>query len=163
MTEWLGVSAYQDRLSAVHNALFWQARAMMTSRVGERLGEPQFGRIEGLTEDGLIVLSVSRGREWVRMAQPLAGIEIRDHYRTAIHLQSLRNITAQIDVYAAAERDGRHAVVVWVHQRPVNLMLVEDGLARPELNPETSITDVVYAAYYWRLAKGQAAMPERLE
>lgn len=161
MTEWLGVGMYQDRLIAVQNGVFWQVRSVFAPSEGEKIGDPLFGRIEGLTEDGRVVLKIANGRKWLSVARPLAGVEIRDNYRAAMHLRSLKDITAQIDMYAASTEGNSQSAVVWVRGRPVNLVLVEDGLARPEPNPETSITDAAYAAYYWRLARGLGGRPEQ--
>lgn len=158
-TMWLGVVGAQERVVAAHNAAFWKIRSLIAPRTGVTMSEPVYGQIVGLTKEGEVVLRVSQGNRWVGMAQPLAGIEIRDRYRAANHLRSLRDTTAKIDVYRSSVGRSGSAVVVWVHGQPVNLVLVEDGLARPEMRPETSVTDAAYAAYYWRVARGADGLP----
>jgi hypothetical protein len=155
-TEWLGVPMYQGRIKAFHNAAFWYSRSKLVPNKGEKVTDPSFGQVQGLTESGQVVIKIAKGSEWIVMTLPLAGVEITDTYRAAVHMQSLRHITAEIDVYEEApDLEDRYSVVIWVHQKPVNLVLVEDGYAKPEPQPVTSIMDRSYAMYYWRLATGR--------
>lgn len=153
-TEWLGIPTYQDKVIAGHNAVFWQIRANFLPNEGRKLGDARYGQIEGLTKKGELVLKLADGSSWNKIALPLAGIKLTDHYRVAVHLQGLKGITAKVDIYEEPRTEAPYSVVVWVHDKPVNLILVEDGLAAPEPQPVTSIMDAVYAAYYWRKAFG---------
>ena len=154
MTSWLGVPSFQERIRATQAAGFWYARSLLIPKEGEKASNPQYGQLAGLTSDGRVVLKVADGDVWKRMALPLAGIKIDNLYRAAIHIKGLEGISAKIDVYREPRKEAPYSVVVWVHQKPVNLSLVEDGYARPEPKPVTSIMDLAYAHFYWRRAKG---------
>lgn len=153
-TEWIGIPEVQDRIRSAQAAAYWYTRSRLVPREGELKDKPQYGQMEGLTSDGRLVLRIADGAEWRKIALPFAGIKLVDLYRSAIHVRALSGTSARFDIYEEPREQSRFSVVVWVHQKPVNLGLVEEGVARPEPKPVTSIMDIAYAHYYWQRALG---------
>ena len=153
-TEWIGIPEVQDRIRSAQAAAYWYTRSRLVPREGRLMDKPQYGQMEGLTSDGRLVLRIADGAEWRQMALPFAGISLVDLYRSAIHVRALSGTSARFDIYDEPREESRYSVVVWVHQKPVNLGLVEEGVAKPEPKPVTSIMDIAYAHYYWQQALG---------
>ena len=162
-TEWIGITEVQHRIRSAQAAGYWYLRSRLVPRKGELLDQPQYGQMEGLTSDGRLVMRVADGAEWRKMALPFAGIKLVDIYRSAIHIRALSGTSARFDIYEEPREESRFSVVVWIHQKPVNLGLVEEGVARPEPKPVTSIMDIAYAHYYWQQALGKRLGDEEKE
>lgn len=148
MLKAMGINGAQARVSATANGVYWSSRAALN-----QTGEPEehtqaFGNIEGIDPAGKLVVSVPENDKWIKKTLVLANAEVTDLYGAAQLLGSLRLENARFDIY------GPDRVVVWVRSTPVNVKLIEAGVARPERNPLTNIFDLAFATYYWGIAKG---------
>jgi len=56
---------------------------------------------------------------------------------------------ARFDIY------GQEQVVTWIRNTPLNVKLIEAGVAKPDPKPPTNIFDLAFATYYWGIAKGR--------
>lgn len=153
----MGITDLQRRLSATANAVYWSFRASINV-AHEPLTSPQrlFGTIDGLRPSGDLVVTVAEGSKWIHKSFSLADTIIIDVAGVAAFLAKLRFANARIDVY-----NGNQAVV-WVSGAPINVKLIEAGLAKPDPWPPTNIVDVAFATYYWNIAKGTAASPSTI-
>ncbi len=148
MLKAMGINGAQARVSATANGIYWSTRAAIN-----QAGEPEdhiqaFGNIEGVDSTGKLVVSVPEKDVWVKKPLTLANAELTDLYGAAQVVGSLRLENARFDIY------GKDRVVVWIRSTPLNLKLIEAGVAKPESNPITNIFDLAFATYYWGIAKG---------
>lgn len=139
----LGVTALQERASALQNAVYWQARASLNKA---DFSKPYvtYGTMVGVAKNGALAIQVPVGKKFEQRFVYFADIQLTDLLGTAVQVGSLRTEEARFELYGSA-------AVVWIRGTPLNLNLVEKGLARPDPNPPTSIVDEVFAAYYWKL------------
>lgn len=142
----MGVSDIQKKISAVANGSYWSFRAFLSQ---EGLSKPQqlYGSIEGVDESGKLIVSIPMDNKWVKQYLRVANTEITDLYGMAQLVGSLRYEAARFDLY---EDDQ---AVVWVRNTPINLKLIESGVAKPAKKPPTNIFDQAFATYYWGVAK----------
>jgi hypothetical protein len=158
LTDWLGITTLQRRVVNLQNALFWQVRARVFSGIGQNDQiDEKYGQLLGMMKNGDVALNIANGKAWERHGYTLAGIRIRDVYRSALTVGALRDTTVRVDVYPEPRERLDKSVVIWAHGTPINLALIEDGHAIPEPRPVTNIMAEVYASYYWRLVKNGEA------
>lgn len=148
MLKAMGINGAQARVSATANGIYWSTRASVN-----QTGEPEdhiqaFGNIEGVDSAGKLVVSIPEKDVWVKKPLVLANAELTDLYGAAQIVGSLRLENARFDIY------GTDRVVVWIRSTPLNVKLIEAGVAKPESNPITNIFDLAFATYYWGIAKG---------
>lgn len=160
LTEWLGITSMQQKVVNLQNALFWDIRSRLFSGVEQNQQiKEEYGQLLGMIRTGDVALNVADGDEWEKKGYVMAGIRIRDVYRSAVTVGALRDTTIKVDVYPSLQEKKR-SVVIWAHGTPVNLALIEDGHAVPEPRPVTNIMAKAYASYYWRLVK-KGGMPAK--
>lgn len=145
----LGVTAAQDRLLAMKEAAYWQARAW-THPSGDEERPPAvlYGHILGIDTDARVIASIPDGGSYQTRYFALADLVVTDLQGTAVVLAQHHLAPARFDLY------GDTQVVIWINREPVNVKLIEAQLARPIPNPATNIIDLAFARYYWTLAKG---------
>lgn len=154
LTEWLGITSVQKKIVNLQNALFWQVRARIFSGIEQSHQiDQKYGQLLGMMRNGEVALNVAQGKAWDRTGYTLAGIRIKDVYRSAVTVGALRDTTVKIDVYPEPRARHKNSVVIWAHGTPINLALIEDGHAVPEPRPVTNIMAEAWARYYWRLVK----------
>lgn len=142
----MGITGAQKRISAAANGLYWEARAWLGTP-GTETPVRLYGNMEGLDRAGRVIVSIAEGDHWVKRHFALADAQIEDMYGAAQIVGALRTEHATFDVYG-------ESVVAWIHGVPVNIKLVEAGVARPDPHPPTNIVDRIFATYYWTVAKG---------
>ena len=147
MLKAMGINGVQTKISATANGIYWSTRASI-SQAGNPEHTQEYGNIEGFDPAGKIIISVPEHDKWVRKNLALANAEITDQYGAAQIIGSLRTENARFDIYPP----GR--VVVWIRNAPLNVKLIEAGVAKPDSNPLTNIFDIAFAAYYWGEARG---------
>jgi hypothetical protein len=144
----MGITGLQKRVSAAANGVYWSTRAMFHNNI-EVEHTQLYGNVDGIDQSGKIIITVPQGDKWVRLSFALANIEIADIYGVAQIAGSLRTESARFELY------GNEYVVVWIRNTPLNVKLIEAGVANPAPRPPTNIFDLAFAAYYWGIAKGQ--------
>lgn len=143
----IGVTTLQERVRAVANAGYWGARALL-NRSGDETPQRRFGNIEGVDPKGSVIVTQVEGAEWVQRLYGVADAQLTDLAGAARVLSAYRTENARLDIYPGDQ------AVLWVRGVPVNVKLIEAGVARPDPNPPTNIVDLAFATYYWRIAKG---------
>ena len=144
----VGITELQKRVSAAANGLYWSARAAL-HREGE-VGYTQiYGNVEGVDPSGKLIVTVAQGDKWVRHHLTLANVKITDLYGAVQIVGSLRMENARFDIY------GKEQVVTWIRNVPLNVKLIEAGVAKPDPVPPTNIFDLAFATYYWGIVKGR--------
>lgn len=144
----MGISGLQQRISASANGVYWSTRAAF-NKDGVGQHEQFFGNVEGVDQSGKLIVSIPREDKWTRQTLVLANAEVTDLYGVAQIVGSLRMENARFDVYEQG------AVVAWIRNTPLNVKLIEAGVAKPAERPPTNIFDLAFATYYWGLAKGK--------
>jgi len=144
----MGITGLQKRVSAAVNGVYWSTRAMFHSNVAFE-HKKLYGNVDGIDQSGKIIITVPQGDKWVRRSFALANIEITDLYGIAQIVGSLRTENARFEIY------GDGYVVVWIRDAPLNVRLIEAGVANPAPRPPTNVFDLAFAAYYWGIAKGK--------
>jgi hypothetical protein len=145
----IGVTALQRKVSALENALYWQTRTMLHQTVTQRLPpRTVYGTLIGLDTSGRIVVSEARDGGFVFERVALADAKITNLYEVAARIGTLRYEDAKIEIYQD------ESAVIWVRGVPINVSLIEHGLAEPDPHPPTNIVDAAFAAYYWARFKG---------
>ena len=147
MLKAMGINGVQKRISATANGIYWSSRASI-SQAGNPEHTQEYGNLEGVDRIGKIIVSVPEHDKWIRKNLALANAEITDMYGAAQIIGSLRTENARFDIYAPDR------VVIWIRNAPLNVKLIEAGVAKPDTNPLTNIFDIAFATYYWGEAKG---------
>ncbi|CAN7751291.1 hypothetical protein [Duganella sp. LjRoot269] len=141
-----GIRHMQIKTGALKSALYWETRAMFhPSDVS--VPEVGFGFLQGIEYDARVVASVPVDSAYVMKRYQLADIKVTNLVGTANMLAALRTTDATLNVYG-------DRVVVWIDEKPLNVTMIESGLAVPDPNPPTNIVDKAFAAYYWRIFNG---------
>lgn len=144
----VGVTALQRKVSSLYYGVFWQVRASLhTSAVGGPI-KTVYGNITGLDTTGRLVISIPDGNRFVQFSVGIADTKLTDLYGAAVLLGGLRMEDATFDVYE------NNQVVIWIRRTPLNVKLIEAGLAVPDPNPPTNIVDKAFSAHYWRIFNG---------
>lgn len=146
----MGVTAAQQRIKALGKATYWAAKAI--TRVNEKgvQAKTLYGNIEGVSEDGQVIVAVPSGAQWSPQKFQLADIAIVDKDGHFQQINALRFADAKIVVF----NDQR--AIISVHGEPLNVMLVANGTAVPQALPVTDIADAVLATHYWNIATGSS-------
>lgn len=145
LTRAIGIAEVQNRVSAVANGTYWSLRAAIHSD-GSADYQKLYGSLVGLNDDKQLVASIPTGDQFEQQTFHLANSEIVDVYRAVQTLGALSQETVRFDVYGAQD------AVVWVRGIPLNIRLIESGIASPAPKPPSNIFDRAFAAYYWRIA-----------
>lgn len=141
-----GIRHMQIKAAALKSALQWETRAMFhPSDVS--VPEVGFGFLQGIEYDARVVASVPIDSAYVMKRYRLADIKVTNLMGAAHMLAALRTTDATLHVYG-------DMVVVWIDEKPLNVTMIESGLAVPDPNPPTNIVDKAFAAYYWRIFNG---------
>jgi len=144
----IGIAGLQQRCNAAINGVVWSTRAAFHQRGSEEHTQI-FGNVEGIDKTGKLIATVAKGSVWAHYDLTLANIQVTDLYGVAKIVGGLRSENARFDIY----RQGQ--AVVWIRNAPLNLRLIEAGVAKPDPNPPTNIFDQAFATYYWGVAKGR--------
>ncbi|TRZ66933.1 MAG: hypothetical protein D4S02_06005, partial [Rhodocyclaceae bacterium] len=134
----MGVSAAQERVKAVPQGIMWSARALLHQR-GPGDSRLVYGNVEGIDSRGRLIATVAIGSNWEHLPLTLANIVITDVYGAARIVGGVRGENARLEVYA------REHVVVWIRNVPLNLKLIEAGVAKPDPLPPSNIFDQAFA------------------
>jgi len=142
----VGIRRLQVKTGALVSALRWEARALIHPS-GESVPEVGFGFLQGIEFDGRVIASVPVDSAYVIKRYHLADIKVTNLRGAANMLYDLKTTDATLDVYG-------EMVVIWIKEKPLNVTMIESGLAVPDPNPPTNIVDKAFAAYYWRIFNG---------
>ena len=145
----LGVTELQKRVTAATNGVYWSTRAAMNDTAGERQHRQAFGNVEGIDASGKLIIAIPQNKKWVQQQLWLANVEIVDPYGVAQLVGALRQENARFDIYE------EERVVAWIRNTPLNVKLIEAGVAKPDPKPPTNIFDLAFATYYWGIARGR--------
>lgn len=143
-----GIVEAQRRISAFGSSIYWGSRAAANASASSRT-QPvtAYGTIVGFGKKQDLIVTVPEGTQFVEHSFQLADVTIRDPLGAAMTINSLRGEDVKLDVY-------QDQAVAWVRGTPLNLHLVEKGVADPESSPPTDIVDRVFATHYWQIACG---------
>lgn len=141
-----GIRHLQVKAGALKNALRWEWRAMFHPSDAS-VPAVGFGFLQGIDYDSHVIASVPVDSAYVLKRYQLADIKITNLVGAAKMLAALRTTDATLNVYG-------DMVVVWIDEKPLNVTMIESGLAVPDPNPPTNIVDKAFAAYYWRIFNG---------
>lgn len=142
----IGVTSVQQKVRAAMSGVYWSTRAFFNDN-GDDEHIQLYGNVEGINEERMLVAILPSGERWEQRTFRLANLEVVDLYGTAQELGALRMENARFDVYRDTD------VVVWIHNTPLNVKLIEAGVATPASKPPSNIFDLAFAAYYWRIVK----------
>lgn len=143
----IGVTGAQTTLGAAVNAIYWSGRVLL-NRTGDEVPMRVYGNLNGINEQGQLIVTVMAGARVERRTYGVADTQILDIYGAAKIVRALIYENTRLDVYP-----GNQAVV-WVQGAPLNVRLIEAGVAKPDPNPPTNIVDSAFATYYWAIVKG---------
>lgn len=101
----------------------------------------------GYAKGGALVLK--KPTKSIVQAQ-LADLIITDEVGVARYIRKYVNKTVYVDYYEYDSEGKRHsAIIVWKESgEPMNLSLIDSGLAKPITNPPTNIVHQLFAEYY---------------
>lgn len=140
----LGVTKIRDRGVSLYHASFWFARAQLNNEGYADIERTTYGSVLGLDKDGQLIIKFADGRKFIKKAMKLADVRLIDARGAAVIVNSLRSENAKFEEYSDDQ------VVVWINDEPLNVRLIEAGVARPDPTPPTNIVDKAFAIYYWR-------------
>lgn len=145
-----GIADSANQAYALRQALYWSGRALLHHEADEEIKPTRsYGSIAGLTHDGMVVIKIYEGYEIQTRNVRLADVKLEDPARYVQEALAVRDMNAEFDFYSPSE------VVVWMTRKPWNIHLIVSGAMRPDERPPTNIVDKAFAAYYWRLTKGE--------
>lgn len=144
----MGITGVQQKIRACGYGIVWSTRAAL-HRSGSEEHTRQFGNIEGIDKSGRLITTLAKGAEWSHDSLVMANIEVTDVYGVAKLVAGLRSENARFDIYPGGQ------VVVWIRNAPLNLKLIEAGVAAPDSMPPSNIFDQAFATYYWGVVKGR--------
>lgn len=146
--EAIGVTKAQVRCGALYRAGFWHMRAMLHRDSEGDKPRVVYGNMVGIDTNGYLVILTPAGDKFVQSTVRLADTTIVNLYGAAAAVALESTADARFDIY------NQNEVVVWVRSAPFNVQLIEEGHAKPDPRPPTNIVDKAFAAYYWRIWKG---------
>lgn len=144
-TEAMGLVALRERAEALRHAAYWQARAMVNTP-SALIPTVEYGFVLGIDADKRVVVSVPVGDRFVTRKLHLADVVVTDLEGAGGLIGRYKQTNSRIDVYD-------DMAVVWIEDKPLNIQLIEEGMATPQADPPTNIVDRAFTAYYWNLAK----------
>lgn len=144
----IGVTKAQTRFGALYRAAFWHTRAVLHQDSESDKPRVVYGNMVGIDKKGQLVILTPSGDKFVHSTVRLADTALVDLYGAAAAVAKESTADARFDIYNEDE------VVVWIRSAPFNVKLIEDGHAKPDPRPPTNIVDKAFAAYYWRILKG---------
>lgn len=147
ITRATGLIALQEKAIAFKNAIYWETRAI-TNPDGLATPTTSYGYVDGIDFDKQVFLSTPGEKGYVRTKFKLADVQVNNLNKAASYITTLRKNDARIDRYG-------DAVVIWLNNKPLNIELIESGLAVPDPSPPTNIVDRAFAAYYWSQLRGK--------
>lgn len=148
---WIGGKlGVQQVLSAGKSWLYWEYRAMRYD--GEDSPHSPlrnaWANLDGMAEDGGVVLRVYESNGTRQMKAYLADLELKDRVKAAQYINTLNKASIKVDYYHL-DSDSSDHVVIWVEgHTPLNQTLIEQGLASPIDKPPTNIINTMMARYY---------------
>lgn len=144
----IGVTKAQKRCGALYHAAFWHMRAVLHQDSEGDKPHVVYGNMVGIDKNGQLVILTPSGDKFVQSTVRLADTALVDLYGAAASVAKESTADARFDIYNDKE------VVVWIRSAPFNVQLIEEGHAKPDPRPPTNIVDKAFAAYYWRIWKG---------
>jgi hypothetical protein len=139
-----GVTQLQRRAASLYYAGFWFARVEINGQSAAPILSTNYGNVVGLDRRGRLIVSVPNGDRFGRVEVSLADVRLTDLRGAATLIKGVRDLDAKFEEYPGNQ------YVVWLNQIPLNVQLIEAGLAEPDPNPPTNIVDKAFATYYWR-------------
>lgn len=146
VTRALGLSALRQRGSALCSALYWETRAHLQRTPAPAAGA-EYGYVSAMEPDGAVLITVPQQHVFVQRRVQLANVRITDLAGASALILRRRHVDARVEHYGAW-------AVIWFDDRPLNLDLINAGLAVPVLVPPTSILERLFADYLWNQTKG---------
>ena len=144
----IGVTGVQVRCGALVRAIRWQTRVLIHRESDGEQPRVVYGNMVGIDKNGQLVILTPVGDRFVQSTVRIADTRLTDLYGAAAAVAAARTADARFDFY------NNYEVVVWIRSAPFNVKLIEDGHAEPDPRPPTNIVDKAFAAYYWRIWKG---------
>lgn len=145
----IGVTGAQVRSGALYRATRWHMRAMVHQESDGAKPRVVYGNMVGVDKNGQLVILTPAGDRFVQSTVRIADTRLTNLYGAAAAVADARTADARFEFYNNDE------VVVWIRSAPFNVKLIEDGHAVPDPRPPTNIVDKAFAAYYWRIWKGE--------
>jgi len=145
-----GVEKYSQNLSQYlkyqYRELSFEKDGLITKPVSR-----SWVNIEGFTNDGHIAIRIYDENGGIStVTAELADLNVTNKHAAAVLVKNYFRQQAEVDYYEY-EKDGElhRCVVVWLPDgRPLNLLLIEEGLATPTIKPPTNIVNKLMVAYY---------------
>ncbi|MBY8168143.1 hypothetical protein KW507_15825 [Vibrio fluvialis] len=139
-----------ESLFNLRMGVYYQVKATFLDGRSAEWVSPQShfaAQIKGYAKGGYVVLK-KPGRTIVQ-AQ-LADLIIHDEIAVAKYINAFINKTVYVDYYEYDADGERHnAIIVWEENgAPINLSLIDSGLAKPITKPPTNIVHKLFAQYY---------------
>lgn len=146
-TRAIGIIHLQQRAVALKHALYWDIRVYTNPNVSVK-HTVKYGFVDGLTKDSLLAVSIPQGDIYVKEEYRLADVQIKNAIAVSYHVKAYRAVNARFDIYD-------DMVVVYLDGVPLNLQIIENGMATPDPNPPSNIVDAAFATHYWGIVRGK--------
>ncbi|MGL4755794.1 MAG: hypothetical protein ACRCXB_25850 [Aeromonadaceae bacterium] len=143
-------SGGSDWLSTAKGYVYWQVRAIRYDGQDSAHSpvKTSWANYDGMTHDGALLLRVYEDKRVGQITALLADLDIKDVNGVARYLQQYKRANVKVDYYHLIENDTDY-VVMWTQNGvPLNLKLIEAGLAHPMDTPPTNLVNTLMAQFY---------------
>lgn len=151
-------SSFGKRVSALGNALYWEARAFAYDGPDKKASTPVkhfMAEIKGMTRTGNVVFSMFTNSGMKIVEAELADLKITNLKGTTKVVNKYKGKRVYVDYYQYKEGEMlHHCVVLWDEfDAPVNVEIVERNYAKPIETPPTNVVNTLMAKYFWKAFK----------
>lgn len=148
LTTLLGIHTGQSRLIAFGKAAIWGSKSIFRSTQAVSSPEAMFGNLKTFNDNGELKVIVASGSKFVVKELPLSNVRLIDISKARNLVEKYQSDDVKIEMYPDT------SAVIWISEQSLNVQLIEAGFAIPVLNPQSTIADIAFASYYWRIFKG---------
>lgn len=137
-------------LRNVNGFVYWEVRAMRYdgSDSAHSPVRTSWANYDGITHEGALLLRVYDDNRVSQITALLADLELKDLNGVARYLQQYKRANVKVDYYHLIKNDKDY-VVMWTQNGvPLNLKLIEAGLAHPMDTPPTNLVNTLMAQFY---------------
>lgn len=142
----IGLTAFRESALNLREAIYWETRAKLNP--GAVLTPNiEYGFVVGIDFDSGVFVSVPEKKEFVQHKLKLADVKVTNLNGVAEYINQRKQMDARLETYG-------DAAVIWIEDKPINVDLINKGMAIPDPNPPTNIVDRVFAEFYWNKLQG---------
>lgn len=146
-TRAIGAISLQNRVAAFRHAIYWEVRVQSNPYIQVE-HTVKYGFVVGLSPDEKLIVSVPFDDAYMRYEYRLADVQIKNASAVHTYIKMHKAVSARFDIYD-------DMVVAYLDGVPLNLQIIENGIATPDPNPPSNIVDAAFATYYWSVVRGK--------